>query len=886
MAANIGMGEIPREVPKASFEQREGSGKLKKLFLSLFTVGTYDIHQAANFRKEIKAQYHPPKSSETQEDRISVIRNSLLLLRTKTTTELRERVGISEDQNIRARVQNILTNLQSENAGIKNHAVKDGERLMHVLKSRANKKLGIEIVKTALKITSLVVAILLVFSPVSVILLSIFGGAIVVGVGVSAYRRKKLKAQLFILPTEIVMKPNAEKIEIAQKAKAAKDFSKAYNALREAYAKYENKFPVGFQKRLQELERDKFFEQAVTLYEKTISILSNVRFLEMYEREGLELLAQAIVRKEIEGKPEKKKKGQKEEIPLHDAPLNPNERAKLTEFLLYAHGNKELNVRLQALTEPSLAETFLSKFAFKTKEVDRFVKALEKVEKFLQTPPKILVKLENDMEVVSATYQTKVQAFTRAEKSPKALLQSLQKQIPDIAKLKGVHEKFKHIDKHMQEIEQIVADFSFVNPYDVDHFSNWEQSLKKALKAVDDTVKAILTDEAFQLPQAKKGKKIPEVQGLSKDQVLLLRKLKEKISDAHKDVKERIKSVERESEKIRKIHKDIQAAIVDVPKHLKEKFTLTEIYLLDSFKKLGETCPYHRSMPFLKELYEQCDRARVALEQLNCILQCSSGYKPGDITFLDEVYKAKFEGKPAFSEKGAWKRGALWKEIMKVPQKGPFTVQPFFTGSLTHTAIVNIQENMFTACEIIDKFANSDISFAEATYSKAFTPNFQKIVTPTGLAKMKELYPGKTVDEIYKELRFRFERTVSKLIHYERDRLKDIQLAHWKAGVAILPSLGKTPTRTIEQEIALQVDTQMFCSEFVASIMTSAFARVENDLLREHNLHHPFKFFQDIIPKNVRFEKVHPNRLENFLKAYFERAPIPPIVQALIQERS
>jgi hypothetical protein len=798
--------ELPKDAQeKISSQQRSFFHRLSKLIKSLFSVGLYDVHQAAQFRKELKATYHPRLARETDDERISVIRNSLILMQGKSIEELKNRVGIPEQSQIHQRMRSIEQRLSDQNEGVRNHALKEGERLMHSLRSRANKKLGIEIVKTALKITAVVVSILLIFSPLSPLLLAIFGGAVAVGGTVSIYKRKKIGKEHFVLSE--------------------------------------------------------------------------------YERQGLELLSKAIIRKELESKPEKKKKGQKEEAPIQDAPLSPSEQKQLTDFLSYAKANTKLNARLQNIREPSLAETFLVKFSHKTKSMDTFQRALEKANRFLKHDiPKTLVQHEQTMETLTATLQTKLQACIQHEKGPCQKLKTVK--LPDTPKLQHVQALLAQMDEKMARIAALERDFMYLNPYDTEHASSWHEKTHLLLESARDTVNKAVQEITSMLPKkAKRGKKTPEVEGLTKDDIKTLRKQKDLLVAIRDDMKSRIASIDRDFERMKTMNQEIQTMVQKLPEIIQKPFSLSELYTLDTFKKLGETCPYHRAMPILKTLYDQCNQAKDVLEQLNCIFQCSSGYKPGDIIFLDETFKAKFEGKPAFSAKGMWKKGVFWKELAQIPKKGPFTVQPFFTGSLTHAAMINVQENMFCACEIVDKFANSDILFAEAAYSRAFTPNFKKIVTQEGIKKLREFYPGKSEQAIFEELRLRFEGAVSKLVHDEKDRLKDIQLAHWKAGVAILPRFTRQ-VRSVEQQKAVQVEEQMFCSEFVSMMMTSAFTRVEESLLQEMGLERPRTLFHEIIPKDVPYEKVHPNRLENFLKAYFTQTPTPAVVRALVQERS
>src|SRR6185295_12772323 len=164
-----------------------------------------------------------------------------------------------------------------------------------------------------------------------------------------------------------------------------------------------------------------------------------------------------------------------------------------------------------------------------------------------------------------------------------------------------------------------------------------------------------------------------------------------------------------------------------------------------------------------------------------------------------------------------------------------------------------------------------------------------KIVTPDAMPMLRKIYPGKEDQAIFQDLKARFQQKVNSIIDHDKDELGQIQSDQWKAAKAILPTLSST-TRSASGELGLMQQEQMFCSEFVGRMMTKALARLQIELNTQLNRLEPDQptpakikpFFNDIIPKNVAFEKVYPNRLEGFLKTYFSPKPVSSVIQLFV----
>jgi hypothetical protein len=315
-----------------------------------------------------------------------------------------------------------------------------------------------------------------------------------------------------------------------------------------------------------------------------------------------------------------------------------------------------------------------------------------------------------------------------------------------------------------------------------------------------------------------------------------------------------------------------------------KKFGLHEIELIETFSKLGEMLPQASGIPTLQDLFKKCDQASTTLGKLDTIIQATGNFEAGDIIFPDEIQLRRFEGKPSFSKAGEGTKTEFLKEVRDWITKGksPWLLQPWFTGHLTHAAIMNVQESSIVAGEIISTFDNSEPSFAEATYNVRYRPDFDKLVTPEGFQELQKLYPDKSRKEILENIKFRYQRKVSSLLKSENENFKKIQFSGWKAGLSWWNAKFRETVPRLDDAVVKTELREMFCSEFAATIMSAAFANLQKDLQDE--LGEKVKIFHDIIPTNVPFANVFPNRLADFItsKGFFTEERARPLVDLLV----
>jgi hypothetical protein len=626
----------------------------------------------------------------------------------------------------------------------------------------------------------------------------------------------------------------------AKQFKEIGNYNEALGALLEGHR--ESVSPL-ILRRVEKLSSDQI-EKAVSLFERAIEVSQNTDVRAQFEKEGIELLAKIMAGKETGEKGEKVK-------------LTSAENEKLDEFILYATKNKDLNARLMKIEKQTDVEEFLAKFTHKSNLFEKFDSAMTNASKILGSPS--MKAVLSDTAKIRKLASVSVDKHRVEKQSGIAKqLTVLKKQMEDVEK--GIKERLETavslgdekaiaqarlIGLQIQKMHNLMHEFQYVSPFD-QGFEHWAQSF---------------FEQSIQF--------------------LKIAALAEQGTDS---VRKTLEAIKTNAGNIVKLRNDIAAKLQEFTSlEDRPSLTLSELQVIESFKKLGEICPNPQGVETLGRLSASCTAASHTIDSLNLLLQSTSSYKPGDVSFLEDAAKRKFEGK---------KKPSFLKALREAPQKGPFEIQPFFTGNLTHAAIVNSQHNSLCTSEMIDTYANTDVAFTEATYNKVYTPDFSKIITEDGMKKLREIYPGKNDQFIIADVTCKYQRKLGVLIDSRKEELEKVTLSHKKAALAPFPRLLKRQDSK-PKELAPIVETEMFCSEYVSKIMSMALTELQADLssdiaLRDTTQRAPLPaeigtFFHDITPKGAWHEKVSPNKLEGFMKAFFHEMPKAPLVQLLVK---
>lgn len=351
---------------------------------------------------------------------------------------------------------------------------------------------------------------------------------------------------------------------------------------------------------------------------------------------------------------------------------------------------------------------------------------------------------------------------------------------------------------------------------------------------------------------------------------------------------------------------------------LTKKFTLDDLSTLNSLRILDRSPINALINEFVDDQHTPLFSIKQKIQQGVPILAILDKeilehptYESGDLSLedenrskailRDEVYNYKAVFRKLFSLDFIGFGKIIIKMISKLPEKRErFDLRTFLTGKYTH-ASVTIKSKDGIGIFDVDMASKFDANFFEVLYpatQNTFRPNFEKIIKPEvfksiwakGTKKRSQAYDDNFTKKFANEVAKTYQEICEELLRENINSWRNLKFAKDKAMSSIYPTFGNKK-RKEEDILSAPATTQggnteskeVFCSEFVSRFTYLAFKRLEDRLHKKYHVDKDVKILHDIFPPNLEFEKIHPKRLRNLMKPYFDKVKAPQIVDALIE---
>lgn len=551
------------------------------------------------------------------------------------------------------------------------------------------------------------------------------------------------------------------------------------------------------------------------------------------------------------------------------------ERDFIAEFLVFARANKELNEYLVNKEPKTEVEESLCAYTWVTlREKQDCTQEATKVENILeetglQTFRDICHKTEIDRDGEPKLARDCLDALFCESPNPDKYIGDFVSAYNEATKGKTKRKEGEKEDPNFTELEELYSQMKFT------------PEIPKAKQQFSKNHLEIVTRVHNKLEKMK-------------DSSFYIQSVRTKLNRAYEMIVEYKEKLEKGI--------NLKAQLEKAAKTAPQKISLKELHLLEQFalfNGLFEILPKGMKQDERLELSESSQQAATVLGDLDYLLQLLPSYEPGDIILDDEIMKKGFQGKKE-SQVYSLQGGCLppTNLISDLATKGPFAVQPYFTGSRTHAAIAGVfpdKQGVATLRrqEILTDFEDEPVSLVETVTSVSYRPNFEKFLTEEGRTAVEAL---KKKDKDF-SLSALYQKHLNSYMTRNREKFKTYQNDCFKAANAFIEKLPWFPRKIIgllqnrlmpqapltpEETKNLAKTTKVFCSEFVAIIINDIRNEVEKELqeiLKAKKIKAEGPLFKKQISEKP--ELIDPGSLEKSISPYYDRQE-PSLVTKLL----
>ena len=553
--------------------------------------------------------------------------------------------------------------------------------------------------------------------------------------------------------------------------------------------------------------------------------------------------------------------------------LEPQELALIESVIFDAIGNRELSIKLYQKIPQSSLEKFLCILSYNTSRGEPTCgQAAKHVKIGLQT-----TGLES--------FLTQCKTYTQSKQKLKKLLEKLQTQ------------QFSCFSREIRDISAILNEFTSAS----------YQSQSQLQEFLDEKTK-----ERF----SRLGDAINELRKAAASQEEFLPSIHEPIVDDMPKIDETLATCTQSLQTICNMLKDFERSGLPSedyhpPLHVSDLRTIFHYARLEEsfakFRLLGISFRDPKLLLLEKEVTEAHDLTH----NLDSLIQLLPAYSSGDIFLDDEALISRFHGEegPVFSQISLLRHPTSLKTLIKEgAARGPFAIQPYFTGSRTHAGMTILSGGVLSTFEITGRFISHPMTFEDACMNVAYRPDFLALLTPDGKRTLEQLWGELSQDEINRKLIELYTDTLRQYFALHEPQLRSLVNDCQKSTEAYFLDMTRSAPTAL-QHLVMSVskrffhwekggglpwhlppaslsfdENKMFCSEFVAKMFTQIQQTMKdylNSQMPEDHL--PVDFFQPVFPESVKKESIHPNRLEELLLPTFSRVKSPLALRLLLE---
>lgn len=257
-------------------------------------------------------------------------------------------------------------------------------------------------------------------------------------------------------------------------------------------------------------------------------------------------------------------------------------------------------------------------------------------------------------------------------------------------------------------------------------------------------------------------------------------------------------------------------------------------------------------------------------------------YGGAQILFDDsDLYDRAF-GKESYTSSKALLRKKFWKDIGQVLTgniERIFVLKPLLIGTLVHPSMINVQGNMLHQGHVIGSYENVPLSFERVCASRCFVPSIEQLAL---YPELQKIFPGLSVQEIARQLNYRFAVAMSRLFKNQEQEFQRIQNDAIRQVQSLLPRL---PIKEEEQQ---EIQPRMFCSEFIACVLERVLHMVNeelNQMAQSQGIKATGPFLSSLVNPHQSLKSMHPGKLAKTFKqtkGFTEKTP--PLMQLLIKK--